>query len=452
MKEIWVKDFRCFRDEQHARLAPLTLLVGENSTGKTSFLAMVRALWDLAHHRQVPDFNEDPYNLGSFDEIAHHRGARGSQSNFFTAGFSRPSHRAYYDGTSDSDTRFQVVFGERGAAPYPIRRQLTRGSVWIDEHFKDGLTQKVEVGTSNGSWERDIPEEQEYWQVSIGNGLPEPMAGMSFRRIGSGEMELVGFRALNASPVFTVTDQNQVTELAHLTFSYGPFRPFAGAPIRSKPLRTYERRRATSDAEGTNVPNFLFEALLGKDEYGLALKQVLEGFGKASGLFDEISIRALGKRGSEPFQIQIRKYSGGLKGPHRNLIDVGYGVSQALPVITEILRPDAPSMFLLQQPEVHLHPRAQAALGSLFCQVAGPERQLLVETHSDHLIDRVRMDVRDGKSNLTPDDVSILYFERGELDVKIHSLGIDEQGNITNVPPGYRRFFMEEVERSLWKM
>ena len=122
------------------------------------------------------------------------------------------------------------------------------------------------------------------------------------------------------------------------------------------------------------------------------------------------------------------------KGPWRNLIDVGYGVSQALPVITELLRPDAPSMFLLQQPEVHLHPSAQAALGSLFSQVAGLERQLIIETHSDHLIDRVRMDVRDGESALKPDDVSILYFERGDLDVRIHSLRIDEEGNVVDAP------------------
>ena len=137
------------------------------------------------------------------------------------------------------------------------------------------------------------------------------------------------------------------------------------------------------------------------------------------------------------------------RGPWRNLIDVGYGVSQALPVVTDLLRSDAP-MFLLQQPEVHLHPRAQAALGSLFCQMAGL-RQLIVETHSDHLIDRVRMDVRDGESTLKPDDVSILYFERGDLDVRIHSLRIDEEGNILDAPDSYRRFFMEETTRSLWE-
>ena len=108
-------------------------------------------------------------------------------------------------------------------------------------------------------------------------------------------------------------------------------------------------------------------------------------------------------------------------------------------------------MFLLQQPEVHLHPSAQAALGSLFCQIAAQDRKIVVETHSDHLLDRVRMDLRDEVSSLKPEDVSILFFEREDLDVRIHSLQIDKEGNIEGAPSTYRRFFMEEVSRSLWK-
>ena len=167
------------------------------------------------------------------------------------------------------------------------------------------------------------------------------------------------------------------------------------------------------------------------------------------GLFDEISVRPLGRRGSEPFQVHVRKYGPRAKGPMRNLIDVGYGVSQVLPILTELFRDNRTSMFLLQQPEVHLHPSAQAALGSLFCRIARRRRQLVIETHSDHLLDRVRMDVRDGTSNLTPDDVSILFFERGDLDVRIHSLRLDAEGNVLDAPPSYRRFFMEETRRSL---
>jgi len=182
------------------------------------------------------------------------------------------------------------------------------------------------------------------------------------------------------------------------------------------------------------------------------LKAGLESFGKDAGLFDEIIVKPLGNKDVDPFHLQIRKSGKRMKGLLRNLIDVGYGVNQVLPVITELLRSDPGIIHLLQQPEVHLHPSAQAALGSFFCQIVGRgKQQLVVETHSDYLIDRVRMDVRDGDSDLASEDVSILFFERKDTDVKIHSLSIDEEGNIANATDSYQDFFMDEINRSLWK-
>ena len=87
MDSITLENYRCFREKQTVRLAPLTLLVGENSTGKTSFLALIRALWVLAYGDIVPDFKEPPYDLGAFGDIAHNRGARGGRASSFEAGF-----------------------------------------------------------------------------------------------------------------------------------------------------------------------------------------------------------------------------------------------------------------------------------------------------------------------------------------------------------------------------
>lgn len=233
---------------------------------------------------------------------------------------------------------------------------------------------------------------------------------------------------------------------------YPESRPFASAPVRSKPRRTYDPARPDADAEGDYIPMYLADVYYRDRPEWERIKVMLERFGQSAGLFDEVSIRQLGRRESEPFQVQVRKYSGKLKGPRRNLIDVGYGVSQVLPVIIEIsraLRRKKVPLLLLQQPEVHLHPSAQAALGSLFCQSAKQDRQLVVETHSDHLLDRVRMDVRDGATTLQPEDISILFFERQRLDVRIHSLRIDGEGNILDAPDGYRQFFMDETRRSL---
>ena len=421
MKRIWLENYRCFRERQDARLAPLTLLVGENSTGKTSFLAMIRALWDVAYRNRVPNFKEEPYDLGSFDEIAHFR-SRGGRVTSFDAGFeiaNRGKSRA---------THWRVAFSQRGTAPIPVKWRLSNKEkdLWVET---DQDTSKAQFGTPRGVWESKARFDDEllFW--------PWPLIRRSKRISGATEdpsdHDLLAIRQLIGS----------ARRFSRQTL-------YAGAPVRSKPRRTYDPAGIGRDPEGDYVPMFLahFE---GKERWD-RLREALQHFGKDAGLFDEITVKPLGKQ-SGPFQLQIRRFGRRAKGPQRNVVDVGYGVSQVLPIVTELLRQDAPEMFLLQQPEVHLHPSAQAALGSLFCRIAAWNRQLIVETHSDHLLDRVRMDVRDGAGSLKPEDVSILYFERQHLDVRIHSLRIDEEGNIVDAPPGYRQFFMEEVARSLWK-
>jgi predicted ATPase len=78
MNELRIEGVRCFRDEQRIPIRPVTLLVGENSAGKSTVLAMVRAAWDVAFGSTEPDFNEQPFDLGGFDAIAHHQGGRRS--------------------------------------------------------------------------------------------------------------------------------------------------------------------------------------------------------------------------------------------------------------------------------------------------------------------------------------------------------------------------------------
>ena len=448
--EITLKDFRCFREEQTARLAPLTLLVGENSTGKSSFLAVIRALSDVAYRQEVPDFKEEPFDLGSFDEIAHHRGARGGRATKFGAGFSTlpPTRRGEQrpDGTA---LRFEVTFGRAGTAPVPVMHRILGNGTRIE--FRHDRLQ-LRLATPGGSWSMDMSDgyrsvQNEEGDLTVISFLTALSLIRHLKATGSGDVPV----PQDGSGPFTDKDHELLHRLVRPfeTDFRSKRRPYASAPVRSRPRRTYDPARTVRDPEGDHVPMFLAGKFLRDRREWDKLRDRLEAFGRASGLFDELSIRLLGKRDSEPFQVQVRKYAGSLKGPQRNLVDVGYGVSQVLPVITELLRRDAPPRFLLQQPEVHLHPSAQAALGGLFCKVAGRERQLVVETHSDHILDRVRMDIRDGTSELKPEDVSILYFERGALDVRIHSLRLDRQGNVLDAPDSYRRFFMEETTRSL---
>ena len=426
MNKITLENFRCFRGKQEARLAPLTLLVGENSTGKTSFLALVRALWDVAFREVVPNFKEDPYDLGSYDEIAHFRGGKGGRADKFKAGFSVASPQRR---DTKEDFHFQSVFQQIKTAPFPVQRRLARGTIWLGEKVVDPGS-GVWFGVHNGQKKKSTS----HIRFFEDDFTPLRTLAMGLRMMSSMSTEeyKTTFRPF-------VNDFMAVTNCSI----------YASAPVRSKPRRTYDPARPTPDPEGENIPMYLAETHFEGGHEWHELQGALERFGKLSGLFDQFQVKRLGKSISAPFQLQVKKAGGKSKGPWRNLIDVGYGISQALPVVTELLRPNAPNMFLMQQPEVHLHPSAQAAIGSLFCELAGAGRQLVVETHSDHLLERVRLDIRDGKSKLKPEDVSILYFERKDIEVNIHSLGLDRNGNVLNAPPSYGKFFMEETKRSL---
>jgi predicted ATPase len=174
------------------------------------------------------------------------------------------------------------------------------------------------------------------------------------------------------------------------------------------------------------------------------LRQSLLVFGRASGLFDDIEVQKKGHLPSDPFQIGITTNYASF-----NLVDVGYGVSQVLPIIVDILQAPPSSTFLLQQPEVHLHPRAQAELSTFLATLTKTQnKRFIIETHSDYLVDRLRMDVRDQKA-LSPDEIVILYFEQSRHGVDIHPLYLDHFGNFINAPLSYRQFFLEEERRFL---
>ena len=433
LQELRLRDFRCFRGEQTARVAPLTLLVGDNSTGKTSFLAAVRTILEVAGYHGDPDFRSAPYDLGSFQEIAHH------QRDDHRAGAGSFSIGVSCTGIELESFAFDATFTlGKGAAPALATVKWSAQDMWITEQ-RCGPDPRTELGCSNGSWRLPDSARGRNNNLIYGGavGLADVLRTAAERGV-AGELE-----PLQGDATPTIEDFQDFGRL-YREGALPRAAAFAGAPIRSSPLRTYDPRQIVRDPEGSSVPAFLADAQASNSEQWKELKRRMEEFGRGSGLFEEITVKRLGTHEFQPFQVEVRM---GTKGARRNLLDVGYGVSQVLPLLLELLIEDGYLLFLLQQPEVHLHPSAQAALGSLFCAGAASGRQLIVETHSDYILDRILLDVRDRRTELRPDDVSILYFEREGLDVTIHSIHVDAEGNVLDPPDGYRSFFKRELHR-----
>ena len=453
MTGITLKNFRCFGYEQSAPLAPLTLLVGENSSGKTSFMAMIRALWDLVFNGDEPNFNKLPYDLGSFDEIVCDTFETNNKACCFGASCSWELE--YSENQPTCPYQISAEFQEDWSISVLRTLRVSCSDAWIECAVKRRGTDdkfKITCGVSDDVWEVKSPsiryisrQDREEFLSSYLRSYA-PVFHWIFSEEYKGEDSLIAHGRSNAPSPTQLKVLRELSYAAFPQFSRNG-ESFASAPVQSSPQRTYELSQSIRDIKGRHVPNHLAYLY----DHGGAewhnLKADIEDFGRSSGLFDKISVKKLGPKRGDPFQVEIGISQGGIVLHNRNLLDVGYGVSQALPVLTEVMRRDARHLLLFQQPEVHLHPRAQAALGSLFCKIAGKGRQIIVETHSDYILDRVRMDIRDRECKLQHHDVAILFFDRSGPSVKIHRIHLDPAGNIVGPPPSYRQFFMQETNR-----
>jgi AAA15 family ATPase/GTPase len=412
---ILLENFRCFAGKHTINITPLTLLVGENSAGKSTFLAALSVISDFSSYPSKPRFDMPPYNLGGFDTIVTH--SNKGTANAFSLGFEIQ--------TDDKAKNIRIIasysadLGQATLCTFRIESQYGCITLSYEENIlRCQLSQFQELKGQNA-------------QIKLDREQVPPL------KLKSIEMLLAAILNASQEKILLLELLQPIMQMSRLIESVS-FGGISVAPIRSKPKRTYDQLMTDYDPEGDHVPYAIARAFQ-KDEQTL---KELNQFGKESGLFNEISVKNLGDKLSDPFQLHV-KMSQMSAEMSVNLTDVGYGVSQSLPIIVQSVLRSGADFLLLQQPEVHLHPKAQAALGSFFVQqVTENHKRFVIETHSDYLLDRIRQAVASGL--IMPQQVSIIFFDKPLLETTIHHLSLDDNGNILDVPPSYRRFFLEE--------
>jgi predicted ATPase len=142
------------------------------------------------------------------------------------------------------------------------------------------------------------------------------------------------------------------------------------------------------------------------------------------------------------YELQIKPNNGG--SPLSNLTDVGFGISQLLPIIVADLQLGTESLLIISQPETHLHPSIQAAFADyLTRQIRATKKRYIVETHSEYIINRLRLAI--AKNEIVETELATYFLQNNGQKTETSRLGFHKNGQITNAPRGFFETYMLDV-------
>lgn len=439
MKYLYLDNFRGFT-ETSVPIMDVNFLVGENSTGKTSLLGMWRLL-SSPHLFSGERMGGDDWPLGHFSEMVS---AHSKDQSYFRLGWAGEQK----DTKGETRGKGTLVTFQKIEGVSTITRltcSMPKGEVHIRIEGKK-IFHKFEASpmakNAEEMHQRLLGWAEEHRTKRKGEWKKIP-AAMSLAHLR--QTPLFVFIAIASSD----HDPKLNSEGAlNLDFIMPPIAPNPAwiAPIRSKPRRTYDEPPIAYSSEGTHTP-YAIRRILNSDIERKKFDKFIEHTGKASGLFQKIDVKLFGEESdTSPFELDAY-----LDGKAFGISSLGYGVSQSLPILVELLDQPRNSWFAIQQPEVHLHPRAQAALGDAFFEMASQDhKRFVIETHSDFTIDRFRVNYQKKSSKSKTPTAQILFFERCDQGNKVTSIPIDENGDLSDdQPESYRQFFIREQMQML---
>jgi predicted ATPase len=444
LTRLRLKNFKAWQDSGDIRLAPLTVLFGANSAGKTSIPQLLLLLKQTAESPdrqralQLGD-SRTLVDLGTYDDVVHNHDTSQPMDAELdwtlsqTLEVTDPQLSRVYRGTSVS---FQVSI-EADKRHQPLVRSLRyglsngEGSSTAEEEVLDITMERRESGSKYDLASQHyslLRQQGRPWP------LPEPVRFYGFPDEATAHYQNTAFLS------------DMVLELERMLKSV-----FYLGPLREYPKRLYLWSGETPDHVGIKGDRAV-EAILaaGGRTFNWKSKQRTKSLAElvaerlhSMGLISEFQVKALGQHRKE-YEVLVRT---GSKLPEVKLTDVGFGVSQVLPVIVEALYVPRRSIVILEQPEIHLHPRVQADLADLFVDAIRArengvprECQFIVESHSEHFLRRLQR--RIAEEELSTDDAALYFVHTDGAAARIEALKVDLYGNILNWPDG---FFGDEM-------
>lgn len=444
MNGFRLQNIKGFLDSGMIELRPLTFMIGQNSSGKSSLvrfpLVLKQTFLDFSMAPLL--FNGDWTDYGNYDDVVFkHEMDRSIQ---FELKVLSEDLKHFY---ALSPPR--VGGGKVDDFLDTTEFLLLRAAI----SFRDGALQldEMTISDSQDKYITTVTRTQEELDIFGYTLHDDYRASFEFSDNQDLEKFLINYHLL------AIWDELEFqSNLLYLLTNY--FNSIVNGihyigPVRHLPERTY-RLRENSVSHVGKYGDFA-PAILGHDHKtgGKLVEKVSQWLSEHLGFSLEID-----KTSNNEFRIMITDNTTKVK---NNLLDVGHGLSQLIPILVQTnidadnsrpwkMKHNFFNLHILEQPELHLHPAAQASLADLFIasvQSANQQnKKFLIETHSEHLLIRLRRRIVEGL--ISPDDVAIYYTEKNDQDgsVQVRRLDIDENGIVSDWPEG---FFEEDYQEAV---
>ncbi len=433
--ELRLQNFKSWVDTGAIRLAPLTVIFGGNSAGKSSLGHLLLALKQTA----LSTDRKRALNLGDASTLV--------------------DLGTFADSLYDHDLSRKLEFDLAWHLPKPleIRNAIQTGQRFSGENLSLHATLSADPRTSQPRTEllsytlsKDAEPQLTVTVSSKGTKYSLEASPMSLVRSQGrawpieepekfyrlSEPSLARFQNAGFLTEFALETERVLRSLAYL------------GPLREAPRRMYQWSGDTPDDVG-QMGQFAIPALLAADgekrRLNVAAKQRTFGFSEfiakqlqRLGVIHSFSVNPVSE-GRKDYEVIVQT---GVTGASVRLTDVGVGVSQVLPAIVQAFYCAPNATVWMEQPEIHLHPQVQAELADVFIDAIharenGTPRnvQLVVESHSEHFLNRLQR--RIAEEVVGPDEIAI-YFAKGTADgTQLEPLQLNLYGDIENWPENF---------------
>ncbi len=489
VKAIHLKNFMAFEDTDWVELRPITLLFGRNSSGKSVIIRALRFLkQSLTQSLEDSPFAynaEHGVDVGSFDVMGHGEDVdpyeKGEKKISFGFRCGVLPEVLKYLLTSDSLKAIEkepyvdimLSFGQwQGKVILTMVEILRYGISGKDNENTIFYAELLGESPLLDDWyfgldllpgyKEDIESEiARYWsqvKIDLTHGFL-PVLSLLPQVIKSGqsdqseaEIEIQAIMAEDYRNIFILFQNcaDSITSYFDSIAHLGPLRP---SPKRLYMLDDSQQRHWELQGLDAFI-RFLNDQLT--DNERKEINFWLEKLELAESIK---AIPLLSREESSAIVTRVELDEGKSSHHSLNLTDVGFGASQVIPIIIQSIVAKPGSLVVIEQPELHLHPRAQAELAGLFVEMARENVHFLLETHSEHLLLRLRRWTTEhttGKRVLSDDQKflkwgeSVAYFIHRKNDISsVTRIGIDAYGDLENIPEGFEDFFSDDLLESV---